>query len=239
MASERRLRILTGLVGGVSPQLDTLRLCLLSTELTGVTGAGLMLFSGGVSQGSLGTTDDVSAHLEELQFTLGEGPCIDACTSGRPVLEPDLVEASNRWLAFSPPAISAGARAVFGLPVRVGAVQLGALNLYRDRWGPLGDEQHANALVLANVAAEMILLLQANAPAGQVAAELGAGADFHYVVHQASGMVAAQLDVSVSQSLVRLRAHAFANDVPLAKVARAIVDRTMRFSKPDSEETPS
>ena len=64
------------------------------------------------------------------------------------------------------PVIDAGVRAVFGFPLRVGAVRLGALNLYRDQPGPLADEQHADALVLADVAAELILMLQAHAPPG-------------------------------------------------------------------------
>ena len=101
-------------------------------------------------------------------------------------------------------------RAIFGFPLQVGAVRLGALNLYCDRPGPLTDDQHADALVMADVAAQAVLVLQANAPPGKLAAELEAGADFQYVVHQASGMVAAQLDVSVGQALdpaagVRLR----------------------------------
>ena len=96
-------------------------------------------------------------------------------------------------------------RAVFGFPLHVGAVRLGALNLYRDRPGPLTDEQHADALVMADVAAQAVLVLQANAPPGQLAAELEAGADFQYVVHQAAGMVAVQLDVSVAQALIRLQ----------------------------------
>ena len=129
------------------------------------------------------------------------------------MLEPDLAEpAALRWPAFAGPAIDAGVRAMFGFPLRVGAVRLGALNLYCDRPGPLTDEQHADALVAADVATHAVLALQANAPSGQLAAELEAGADFQYVVHQASGMVAVQLDVSVGQALIRLKAYAFGND---------------------------
>ncbi len=98
-------------------------------------------------------------------------------------------------------------RAIFGFPIQVGAVGIGALNLYRDRPGPLTDDQHADALVVADVAAQAMLILQADAPPGTIAAALDASGDFRYVVHQASGMVAAQLDVSVAQALVRLRAY--------------------------------
>jgi hypothetical protein len=82
---------------------------------------------------------------------------------------------------------------------------------------------------MATLIAQALLLLQADAPPGQVAAELAVGADFRYVVHQAAGMVAAQLNVSVGQALVRLRAHAFGNGLSLTDVAEGVVARTMRF----------
>jgi len=146
------------------------------------------------------------------------------------VLEPDLDEPSTpRWPAFAGPAVEAGVRAIFGFPLHVGAVRLGALNLYRDRPGPLSDDQHADALVMADVAAQALLLLQAEAPPGELAAELESGADFHFAVHQASGMVAAQLDVSVGEALIRLRAHAFGNDRALAGVSEDVVARRLRF----------
>jgi GAF domain-containing protein len=127
------------------------------------------------------------------------------------------------------PALDAGVRAVFGFPIHVGAVRLGALNLYRDRPGALSDDQHADALVLADVAAQVVLAAQAEAPVDVVAEELEAGSNFHLVEHQASGMVAAQLGVSVGEGLVRLRAHAFSRDVSVTEVAAAVVARTLRF----------
>ena len=119
----------------------------------------------------------------------------------RVVAEPDLADpATPRWWGFTPPAVEAGARAVFGFPLRVGTVRLGALNLYRDRPGPFSDDQHADALVMADVAARWVLEAQAHAPAGVLADELEVGADFHFVVHNAAGMVSVQLGVSVDRS---------------------------------------
>jgi GAF domain-containing protein len=203
--------------------------------MTATSGAGIMLSADGTSRGSVCTTNTVSELIEDLQFTLGEGPCIDACRSGQPVLEPDLASpAQHRWVAFAPPALEAGARAVFGFPIRVGAVRLGALNLYRDRPGPLTEDQHADALVLADVAAEFLLQLQAEAPPGELAKELVASSNFHNVVHQASGMVSVQLGVAVDHAMVRLRAFAFASGQPLVDVARSVVNRTLHFD-PASE----
>jgi GAF domain-containing protein len=237
VAGDRRLRILARLAGNEAAGLETKRLCQVCAEVTDMTGAGIMLMAGDVARGSVCTTDEVSDVIEQLQYHLGEGPCVDAYDLDRPVLEPDLAQpATPRWIAFTGPAVEAGARAVFGFPLHVGAVRLGALNLYRDQPGSLDDEQHADALVMAEVAAQAILLLQANAPPGKVAAELAAGADFKYVVHQASGMVAEQLNITVGQALVRLRAHAFGNDRPLVGVARDVVAGTLRFDSRDGDE---
>jgi hypothetical protein len=188
-----------------------------------------MLMAGDVQQGSVCSSNDVSALIEELQYTLGEGPCVDAYREDRPMLEPDLARRSDRWLAFTPPAVAAGARAIFGFPLQVGGIRLGALNLYRDQPGPMTEEQYADSLVLAGLAAQAVLAMQAHASPGTLATELEEGADFRFVVHQASGMVSVQLGVSVGEALVRLRAYAFGNGRLLAEVAEAVVARRLRL----------
>jgi AmiR/NasT family two-component response regulator len=91
---------------------------------------------------------------------------------------------------------------------------------------------------MADVATQALLVMQANAPVGALAAELEASANFQYVVHQASGMVAAQLDVSVAEALIRLRAYAFGNDRPLTEVAEDVVARKLRFDAASGEKDP-
>jgi hypothetical protein len=233
---ERRARLLGLLVGGGDGALGTKRLCQVCAEATAMSGAGIMLMADEGPRGSLCSTNEMSELIEQLQFSLGEGPCIDAYHQDWPVLEPDLVgPGTPRWLAFSAPAIEAGVRAVFGFPLQVGAVRLGALNLCRDRPGPLSDDQHADALVMADITAQAILVLQADAPPDKLAGALSEGADFHYAVHQASGMVAAQLNASVRDAFVRLRAYAFGHDRPLTEVARDVVDRNLRFDAASGE----
>jgi len=230
MPGDRLLRILGLLGAGGDSDVGPGRLCEACAEAVVVTGAGVMLMSGDMPRGSVCSSNQVSAVIEELQYTLGEGPCVDAYHQDRPVLEPDLAEPeAPRWVAFTGPAVAAGARAVFGFPMQVGAVRLGALNLYRDRPGPLSADQHADALVMASVAARAVLAMQAHASPGMLAADLETGSDFHFVVHQAAGMVSAQLDVTVTEALIRLRGYAFANDRTLAAVARDVVTRRVRF----------
>jgi len=220
---------LASLSGGAGAR-SSARLCEVTRDVVGVSGAGIMLMSGDVPRGSLCTTDEVSGLIEDLQHTFGEGPCVDAYRQDRVVIEPDLADPRTpRWFAFTPPAVEAGVGAVFAFPVRQGAVRLGAVNLYRDRRGPLSDDQYADALVTADVVARWVLDMQADAPPGALAAELEVGADFHFVVHNAAGMVSVQAGVSITEALVRLRAFAFSNDRPLRDVAADVVAGTLRF----------
>jgi hypothetical protein len=231
VAGDRLSRILAELSAEQDGAWSAGRLCEVTRDVIGMSGAGVMIMSGEIPRGSLCTTDEVSDLIEELQFTLGEGPCVDAYTQNQVVSEADLAHPdSPRWLAFTPQAVDAGVRALFAFPLRVGMVNLGALDLYRDQPGPLADEQHADALVMADVVAHWILDVQANAPDGDVAEELAQDGDFHFVVHQAAGAVSIQLGITITEALIRLRAHAFRNDRQLNDIAEDVVARRLRFS---------
>ena len=99
---------------------------------------------------------------------------MDACRQDQVVAGPGRADpVTRRWRAFTPPALAAGARAVSGFSLRVGTVCLGALNLCRDCPGPLSGDQHADALVIADVAARWVLQAQAGAPLDAVAGGAG------------------------------------------------------------------
>jgi hypothetical protein len=74
-------------------------------------------------------SDVVAARLGDLQFDLGEGPSVDAFRERQPVLVPDVGDsgaaAGERWPAFAPAGLAAGARALFAFPLQLGAAQLG------------------------------------------------------------------------------------------------------------------
>jgi GAF domain len=111
--------------------------------------------------GTVAAPDGPAAAMEELQFTVGEGPCVDSSRTGRPVLAPDLAHTgSGRWPGFSAGALDAGIRAVFALPLQVGAGRVGVLDLYRDRAGALSPEELADALTFADAATTILLHLQ-------------------------------------------------------------------------------
>jgi AmiR/NasT family two-component response regulator len=119
---------------------------------------------------------------------------------------------------------------VFGFPLRVGSARLGVLNLYQDRPDSFSIEQHADALVVAQIIAHWVIDTQASASPETIERLLESGADFHFVVHNAAGMISVQLGVSITEALIRLRATAFAKNRRVDQVAADVVSRRMRFS---------
>ena len=193
-----------------------------------MTGAAISLL-GGDRRTSLGTSDVVAATIEEASFTLGEGPGVDADRLGVAVHEADLAAAGpTRWPMFTGAALDAGVAAIFALPLRAGSAGIGTMQIYRDRPGALSAPQLADTLAVANMVTHTVLALQEDATPGTLAAPL-ASLPLRSVVHQATGMIAAQLDTSVADAIVRLRSHAYAADRPLEEIAAQVVARTLRF----------
>jgi hypothetical protein len=123
-----------------------------------VSGVGIILMTLDGPAGTLAVTDGPAATMEELQFTLGEGPCVECSATGRPILQPDLeVTGMSRWPAFTAGAVEAGIRAIFAFPLRVGSIRLGVLDLYRDAPGDLDMTQLREALSFADAATAVLL----------------------------------------------------------------------------------
>ncbi len=206
-------------------------LCVQCVDTLDVTGAGIMLMTNAGPRSVLCASDAASGAVEELQFTLGEGPCVDVCSSGVPVLESDLgAPGFSRWPAFTPPALLAGVRAIFGFPLQVGSIRLGALDLYNDHPGALRVDQLAEAVTLAATVTRKVLDFQAGADPGVLAAELAGADTLRAPVHQASGMLSARYDIGVGEALLRLRAYAFAAERPINDVARDVVARRLNIT---------
>lgn len=204
------------------------RVCVAATELMSLRGAGISLMVDGQLRASTGVSDPGVSMVQELQLELGEGPCVDAWSGDLAVLEPDLADpAAVRWPAFARAAVRAGVAAVFAFPMRLGSIPIGVLVLYRDRAEPLDDEEVALGLVVAELAGQIVLAVQAGAAADTVH-ELLAGEPAHWAeVHQATGMVSVQLEVSMDEAFVRLRAYSFADGRSLRDVARDVLTRRL------------
>jgi hypothetical protein len=187
------------------------------------------VFDGGRRQSTVCASDPVAARLDELQLELGVGPQWDALSLARPVLTPSLQDAQNPdWIGFVAAALALGVRAYFAFPMLVGAASVGVVGLSSRRAGALDADQVASGVGVARRTTGPAL---ARAIAG--AASDGAGGarvpGMRREVHQATGMILAQLDVSAGEAFARLQAHAFATSTPIEEIARRVVARELDF----------
>ncbi len=218
LVSDRMTAVITGLStdGGL-----TTALAGRAAVALGGTGISANITTDGGGMETAWSADATGITLQDLQFTLGEGPSIDATRHGVMMVAPDLTAAqAQRWPAFSAAAADMGVRAMFAFPLRIGAIGLGAMELYRVEPGPLSQGGLADALGLAEAVTALMLRL----PLGTGAFVLRAA------VHQATGMVAVQLGTNLSEALVRLRAYSFGINRSINDVAADVVARRLDFT---------
>ncbi|MEV5797825.1 GAF and ANTAR domain-containing protein [Streptomyces collinus] len=228
--------------------------CTAAVAALPVGGAGVSAMSRDRASHPLCSTDSVSQQLEELQLTLGEGPCVDAFVLGSSVLCTDLLaaELQRRWMVFADAALEAGARAVFAFPLQIGAISPGVLDLYSSTSVELDADEVADAMAFADTAT--LLLLDAGISETGVPSDTGApgtdmtGTDrpdaasfddlggYRAEIDQATGILMVQLGVGVEEAFIRLRAHAYARGTRISVVAADVVAHRLRFSP---ETTPS
>ncbi|CAM5619854.1 GAF domain-containing protein [Streptomyces spiroverticillatus] len=189
-------------------------------------------------------SDELSTRLDDLQFTLGEGPSYEAGEHGSMSLTADLrTSSARRWTAFAPGAEELGVRSVFAFPLRLGAISVGALTGYRREPRPLADESVDAALSLCD--ALTLHLLSTLSPPARSARSARSARPGPYenesthnrpsglhraVVHQASGMLSVELGVNLATALDRLRAYAFSHNRPIVAVSRDVVARRLQLT---------
>jgi hypothetical protein len=208
------------------------RLCRFALDEMALSGCAIVLMSEAESASVLAGAGRHARAVTGLQMELGEGPCLQAHASGIPVLLPDLAaEPANRWPAFAAAALAVGVHAEFSLPLIVGPGGIGTFDLCRDRPGMLSDEHLADALVAADIARDAVLYQPYTAGGPGLAELLDMVGTDRIMIHQATGMIAAQLDDTVANALARLRAAAFASGRSMYDIAKDVVERRVRFDE--------
>jgi hypothetical protein len=218
---------------GVDDRALAMRICRACVDGLDIDGAAISLQTATVARQTLAATDDTAELLEDLQFTLNEGACMEAASTGSPVLVADLHHSAEvtHWPVFAAAVLERSAvRAVFALPLQWGAVNLGVLDLYRLQPGMLNDEQLRDAIMTADTAALMMLGLRTD-PDHEGAGWLDHAVAHRAEIHQATGMVSVQLEVRAAEALARMRAYAFVHNRLLMDVACDVVTRRLTFSE--------
>lgn len=229
----RAWALITGCAGGEPVAAE--HVCRAVSTAVGTDGAALSLSTGTATQALVCATDEVASRVEELQFSLGEGPGVEAWRYGGASLAEDLGSAATaaRWPFFAPAAVKVGACAVFAFPLQAGAIRLGTLDLYRVTTGRLSDEQLADALTFAAAGLQVMLHAAHQSPGSSQVQPFEVLGEMRAEVYQATGMIAVQLGAGLDQAFLRLRARAFAEGVGVADVARRVLSRELWFGPED------
>jgi GAF domain-containing protein len=196
-----------------------------------VTGAAVSTLGDFLGSETLSATDDRAARLDELQFDLGEGPCWDALRLSRPVLEPDVNHPHIVWPAFSPALLEQRVRSIFAFPLQVGSLRIGAVDLYSLEPVTLHESQTRQATAMADVIGRRVLR---NALASVDVEEQPVSAYSRRLIHQATGMVLAQLELSADDARLVIHGHAFAVGKTMKEVAEDVLHGRLSFSNGDA-----
>jgi hypothetical protein len=197
-----------------------------------IDGASISVLAGPERGLTVSASDAVAGRLDELQFDLGEGPCWTALAHRVPVLMTARSGTAD-WptfraaLAHDP--LTAGVEVMHAFPLAIGALDIGAIDLYSGNAQPLSPELVSEASALADITAWRVLrtILQDDAQSYD-------GASIGYArreVHQATGMIIVQLGVSAEDAQLLLRAHAFAGGRTVRDVAVDVVERRLDFTQ--------
>ncbi len=208
-----------------------------------MTGASITMMDGAQGQEPVCATGPGAARIDELQFTLGDGPCVESFATGRAVLVADITDTRDgRWPIFAAAAAETGARGMFVFPLHAGTARLGVLDCYRDTPGALSDQDLSGALRAADAAVWTLLdgvdVRSAGDPGGvQADEQLDGTVLARAEVHQATGMLIAQAGLDAAAALARLRAVAFGSGRSVVEVADEVVARRLRLGPEGSWHT--
>jgi hypothetical protein len=220
-------------IDGVDGRLD--RICRAAARHLPADGAGITIMdSDGRPAGTIAASNSRFRQLEELQFTLGEGPCVEAYAARRPVLEPSVaVSGMRRWPGYAPAAHEQGVNAVFAFPIQIGAARLGVLDVYRYEAVPLAPDALRDALGFAHLCLDTLLSREGVGPGGESADRWGDTLRLSSEAYQAQGFIMVQLGVSLADAMVWLRAHSYAANRPIVEVAREVLEGKIVFTRDD------
>lgn len=178
---------------------------------------------------TLAATSRRAARCEERGIDLGEGPAWDAFRQRRPVgMRFDDQQDRSVWPFFAAAEGVAELGSVIAFPLTFGLLRIGAVSLYSSHTVRLNAEQFAVARDLATIlACAVIVRALDEAQTGATARE---PAFSRLEVHQATGMVIAQVGCTPAEALIRIRGRAFSTSSSVREIAEAVLARRLNFS---------
>ncbi|PPF85784.1 transcriptional regulator [Clavibacter michiganensis] len=169
------------------------------------------------------STSEKSRLVGLMQLEAGEGPCVEAVSTGRVVSVVDVREIAHRWPAFAAQAAGAGYVSVHAIPLRLRGQVIGSLNLFRDHEGALNAADATAAQALADVATISVLQERTIRDSTVVHDQLRHALDSRVVIEQAKGVIAHTHGVDMDEAFQLIRRQARGTSTAMHLVAAGIV----------------
>lgn len=162
-------------------------------------------------------------EIDATQYSLDEGPCLDAARHRRENHVPDLVVDDGRWPLFSQACREEGMRSLLALPLISGEECVGAINLYA--WAPHAFDTFDAALVrlAASRCADAIVAVTALDGARRLAGQLEQAMASRAVIEQAKGVIMAMRGVAEHEAFEVIRKSSQDRNVKVRVLAEQIV----------------
>jgi GAF domain-containing protein len=162
-------------------------------------------------------------ELEQLQDSLGEGPCVDTMRGQDSIYVADLMGDAT-WPSFSPAAVSAGVRSALAYRLFAGGQTLGALQLYASLPGAFNATDRAQGLLFAAHAGMALEVARSQAFEHARAEDLQRAMASREIIGQAQGILMERERITADQAFDLLRQASQHLNVKLRDVAQALVD---------------
>ena len=206
-----------------------------STDLLGVSAAGLLLDDQRGHLTLAASSSEETRLLEIFQLQNDEGPCLDCVRTGAAVTSADLDAERARWPTFVPEALSIGFRSVTAVPLRLRSETIGGLNMFDTESSAFSEGDRRVAQALADVATIAILQQRSVHRTSVLAEQLQHALNSRVVIEQAKGVLAERNNVTMAAAFEALRRYARDHNLKLAEVATAVVRGTVEpeaFGRP-------
>jgi GAF domain-containing protein len=189
-----------------------------------------------VALGESGTTRTVVASdvfvqdIDEIQYGLGEGPCVSALKEHKPFRSASL-SGDRRWPRFGPQAGRIGIHSALSLPLLLPEREVGALNIYAlDKHAFDEEAERLGALfaVPAAVSVDNAIVLS---KAHEFAEQMQAAVSSHAVIDQAIGVMISRSGNTADEALDALRRISQQEGIKMVAAAERIVATAQRRAR--------
>jgi transcriptional regulator with GAF, ATPase, and Fis domain len=194
--------------------------------IPGADGAGLTLIEAGRADTIVATADFVTA-VDDVQYGLGDGPCIMAAREGRTVISRSLRDES-RWGTFGAQVADMGVHSVVSLPLRLGEDVVGAMNVYAHAYDAFDERSAALGEAFAVPAAIAVQHAHVLDQTRQLAEQLQASLATRMLIEQAVGVLIGRHRIDADEARQRLQTLSAERGDSLATVAQVLVDDAVR-----------